>query len=277
MARIRSLKPEFWTDSKLVRLSRDARLFYAGTWNFALCDNGHLPDDPDQLKMQIFPADDDVEVDDLINELVNAGRLVRLSTADGASFLQVKHLARHNKTDARWSPRCPACKASIAEPPANSPNHEETPATTTKLPETPSTTPQGSKGLDCLKDSSAPPPVDDATGPGVVLELVQPSPKLSPDEVRAKDFEVFWAVYPRKDDRKKSLAAYLKARKSVSAEVLLEAATRFAALVRQERRAKQHIPLGTSWLNGERWNDEAIATAGPPDLDSVRGPRFEGA
>lgn len=277
MARIRSMKPEFWTDSKMVRHSRDARLFYAGTWNFAMCDNGHLPDDPDQLKMQIFPADDDVKVADLIGELVESGRLLRLRTADGGSFLQIKTLAHHNKLDARWSPRCPACKATLAEPPANSPNHAETPETTTTLPDTPATTPQGSIGLDSLKDLSAPLPVADATSEPSLLTLVPSLPKKRPEERYAEDFPAFWEIYPRKDARQKSLVAYVKARKTQSAESLLEAVSRLAALTKRERTAKQHIPLGSSWLNGERWTDEAIAAARPPDPEAVRGPRFEGA
>ncbi len=278
MARIRSLKPEFWTDSKLVRLSRDARLFYAGTWNFAFCDNGHLPDDADQLKMQIFPADDDVVAADLIEELVGAGRLVRLRTSDGSSFLQVKRLAQHNKTDARWSPRCPACKSVLAEAPAESPDHNQTPETPPKLPETPATTPQGSKGLDCSKDMSASLPVADATDDTpTLLTLVPSPPKRTPQERHAEEFAAFWAVYPRKDARRVALNAYVNARKTQSAEALLDAATRLAALTQRERTTKKHIPMGATWLNGERWNDEAIAEMRRPDPAMVRGPRFEGA
>ena len=36
MARIRSIKPEFWDDRKLAkRASRDARLLYIALWNLA--------------------------------------------------------------------------------------------------------------------------------------------------------------------------------------------------------------------------------------------------
>ena len=35
MARIRTIKPQFWDDLKIGRLSRDARLLYIGLWNFA--------------------------------------------------------------------------------------------------------------------------------------------------------------------------------------------------------------------------------------------------
>ena len=37
MARIRTIKPEFWTDEKVVTLPFEARLLFIGMWNF--CDD----------------------------------------------------------------------------------------------------------------------------------------------------------------------------------------------------------------------------------------------
>lgn len=110
MARMRYVKPEFWTDSRMVQLSRDARLLYIGTWNFALCDKGHLEDDPLRLKLQIFPMDD-VDVAALLGELMAAGRIVRVTDGE-SSWLWIKRLEPHQKVEARWKPRCPACNAS---------------------------------------------------------------------------------------------------------------------------------------------------------------------
>jgi hypothetical protein len=193
MARIRSLKPEFWTDSKLVRLSRDARLFYAGTWNFAMCDNGHLPDDTDQLKMQIFPADDDVSVDKLVEELVGSGRLLRLWSDDGRTFLQIKKLADHQKLEKRWSPRCQACQATLVPPPPeSSPKLPETLPTPTNLPETPATSPQGGIGKDSLKASPSPKGEKASEEPLAVLQLV-PEPASTGRKTNAYSaaFEAF--------------------------------------------------------------------------------------
>ena len=110
MARMRYVKPEFWTDSRMVGISRDARLLYIGTWNFALCDKGHLEDDMLRLKMQVFPADN-VDVTALMAELMAAGRIVRVTNGQ-SSWLWIKRLEPHQKTEARWKPRCPACNAS---------------------------------------------------------------------------------------------------------------------------------------------------------------------
>lgn len=56
MARIRTIKPLFWDDLKIGRLSRDARLLYIGLWNFA-DDLGVVIADPVWLKSKIFPYD----------------------------------------------------------------------------------------------------------------------------------------------------------------------------------------------------------------------------
>lgn len=56
MARNRMIKPQFWDDSKIAKISRDARLLYIGMWNF--CDDlGVIRADMVWLKSKIFPFD----------------------------------------------------------------------------------------------------------------------------------------------------------------------------------------------------------------------------
>jgi hypothetical protein len=125
VARIRTIKPEFWTDGDVMDLSPFARLLFIGSWNFAMCDFGHVADDPRRLKMQVLPSDD-VDGVALVDELVNAGRMVRV-TVDGRSFLHIKRFTDHQKTEKRWTPRCPVCAET--KPPTNSPNLSRTPPT----------------------------------------------------------------------------------------------------------------------------------------------------
>lgn len=135
MPRIRTIKPEFWTDGNMVTLTPWARLFYIGTWNFAFCDQGHLPDDAMALKLRILPADP-VDAHALVDELVSSGRIVRRRLLDGRSYLLILRFAEHQKLDARWSPRCPYCAAEPkgfvevtaepTEPPVNSSEYART-------------------------------------------------------------------------------------------------------------------------------------------------------
>lgn len=107
MPRIRSIKPEFWTDGAIISLPYEARLFYIGMWNFA-CDRGHLSDDPLGLKLKILPADM-VNGAELVQQLVDAGRVERVALPDGRSFLSIPRFNDHQRIDTRWNSRCGLC------------------------------------------------------------------------------------------------------------------------------------------------------------------------
>lgn len=127
MPRIRTIKPDFWSDRRMVKLSAYARLFYMGMWNFALCDRGHLPDDAEELKLKILPADD-VDPDALLAELIEADRVRRYTTPDGETFLWAWKLGQHQKIDGRWQPRCPYCALDISpDSPPPRPDSREAP------------------------------------------------------------------------------------------------------------------------------------------------------
>lgn len=103
MARIRSLKPEFFTDSQMVALSPYARLLYQGMW----CHGdewGVLEDDPVQLKMRILPVDP-VNAEELLDELIKAGRVRRARTCSDKSVLVVVRFRDHQRPDGRLEPR----------------------------------------------------------------------------------------------------------------------------------------------------------------------------
>lgn len=92
MARIRSIKVEFWAHEGLSRVSRDARLFFIGLWNFA-DDAGRARAHPSVLKGQIFPYDE-IDVVPLLCELEEGG-FVRRYVVDGQAFLCIPGWARH--------------------------------------------------------------------------------------------------------------------------------------------------------------------------------------
>jgi hypothetical protein len=92
MARIRTIKPLFWTDEKIVELSMPARLFFIGLWNFA-DDNGNQPYSVRRLKMQIFPADT-IDCAPLIDELLRF-RLITLYEASSKTYLHINGFAKH--------------------------------------------------------------------------------------------------------------------------------------------------------------------------------------
>jgi hypothetical protein len=101
MPRIRTIKPEFATDEKLARVSRDARL------TFVLCitqadDDGLLPGNSRQLLASLFPLDESMTaqiLDYFVRELVEAGRLRWRETVDGSPILEIVQWARHQRVD----------------------------------------------------------------------------------------------------------------------------------------------------------------------------------
>jgi hypothetical protein len=100
MARIRTIKPEFWTSEQIAECSPNARLMFIGLWNF--CDDyGRHPASAKRLKMEVFPADS-IEVRPLVKELLVAGLIEEYET-EGQSFWQVTGWGKHQKIDSPTS------------------------------------------------------------------------------------------------------------------------------------------------------------------------------
>lgn len=104
MARIRTIKPEFWTDEKIIQLSPFARLLFLGMWNYA-DDHGGIESSEPQLKMRILPADP-VDVHDLLKELLAHGLLIEYSVND-ARYYHIKNFPKHQKINRPSNPRVP--------------------------------------------------------------------------------------------------------------------------------------------------------------------------
>jgi hypothetical protein len=89
MARIRSIKPEFWTSEQVMDVSIPARCLFIGMWNF--CDDAGIhPASEKSLKAKVFPGDDltSTDVRRMIDELISVGLLVEYRV-DDEPFWQV--------------------------------------------------------------------------------------------------------------------------------------------------------------------------------------------
>jgi hypothetical protein len=231
MARIRTIKPDFWTDGTMVKLSPFARLLYIGMWNFTMCDHGHVADDSMKLKLQILPMDP-VNIDELLAEIVDAGRVTRIVDADGRSYLHIKRFEDHQKIDPRWKTRCSACSQKDSLKPA------ETPVSLGELPDTPSNSQQLTLGRD---------------GKGWEGKKTSSSPAAP-----SKEFATFWDAYPKKISKQAALKAWNKAAKTADPADIIAGARRYAALVKGSE--PQFIKGPDGWLNAGRWEDEAVTT-----------------
>lgn len=90
MARIRTVKPEFFTSEQVADCSPTARLLFIGMWCF--CDDGGVhPASVKRLKMEVFPADsmNEKQIIGYVDELIKSELLTEFVGDDGKSYWQV--------------------------------------------------------------------------------------------------------------------------------------------------------------------------------------------
>jgi hypothetical protein len=108
VARIRSIKPEFFTSETLARVPKSARLTFIGLWTY-VDDNGVGPDNFRLITAALYPLEEDVSgtLADVIEELrtlENVGVIQRYSVA-GKRFLFIKSWDEHQKISHPAKPR----------------------------------------------------------------------------------------------------------------------------------------------------------------------------
>lgn len=105
MARIRTIKPQFWFDEDLGSVPREARLLYIGLWNMS-DDQGVFEWRPMQIKAQIFPYDSDITPADIakwMSELEKIGNLKPFENG-GHKFGYIPTFLKHQeiKNPSKW-------------------------------------------------------------------------------------------------------------------------------------------------------------------------------
>ena len=115
--RIRTIKPEFWTDGKVSSLSYLARLLFIGLWNHA-DDDGRFKSDPRILKGFLFPVDDKTKVADIHGALteLSLSALVFLTEIDGEQYGCCPNFKKHQKINRPTPSRLPEVTESSVSP-----------------------------------------------------------------------------------------------------------------------------------------------------------------
>ena len=101
MARLRTIKPSFFTNEDLVTVDPLGRLLFIGLWCWADRE-GRLEDRPARLKIQIMPADD-CDVVDLLDQLERTGFIARYEV-EGARYIHVVNFHKHQRPHVKESP-----------------------------------------------------------------------------------------------------------------------------------------------------------------------------
>lgn len=110
MPRIRTIKPEIWSDEKISRLEPLTRLVFVGLISIA-DDRGRLVDNLKSLDGQLFPSTDDSCLEAL-QTLASLGRIERYTSGSEQPLIQITNWHKHQKVDkpSRYSlPAPPGC------------------------------------------------------------------------------------------------------------------------------------------------------------------------
>lgn len=98
MARIRTIKPSFFTDEDVAGFSLAERLTFIGLWTY-VDDEGRGKDNPSLIKAALWPLDDKVtpnKVNGYLEGLARSGRICRYEV-DGRRFLSVPNFRKHQR------------------------------------------------------------------------------------------------------------------------------------------------------------------------------------
>jgi len=116
MARIRTIKPEFWTSGQIMECSPMTRLMFIGLWNFA-DDKGRMTASPKKIRAQIFPSDEvTVENINIMLSELSKNDLITLYEVDNIEYLQIDGWSKHQRIDKPQPSKIPDIHGVIDEP-----------------------------------------------------------------------------------------------------------------------------------------------------------------
>jgi hypothetical protein len=255
MARIRSIKPEFWRSEAIARLPIRTRLTFIGLWSY-VDDNGVGRDIDKLVAAELYPLEDDpretlARVRGDLARLAEEGRITRYTVA-GKPYLSITNWDEHQRIDKANKPRYPGPDDPAAEPaPPLTCDDAESRGTLAE----PSRNPRGTL--------AEPPRLEQGNrGAGEQGAEDRTTLRSEPD-----GFAEWYDAYPLHKSRARAAKAYGQARRKVDPQTLLDAARRFAA---DPTRQRTYTPYPASWLNDGRWDDEGPARPQPASRSEQR-------
>lgn len=234
MARIRSIKPEFWDSPSTAKAGPWARLLYLAMWNWA--DDWGIGDaSASRLRAFAFPNDEVSAADypRLVAEVHSAYGVVFFEHL-GRRYFTIPTFGTHQRTEKKAKPREDLIAA--AENACNDGRYQPNLPLASESP---------------TLDADSPSPEVGSRNRG---SRNRGTGEVVPRERGDSDFDEFWAAYPRKVAKGQARKAWTAAAKTTPARTIVVAAINFADWSAKED--PNFIPYPATWLNGERWNDE---------------------
>jgi hypothetical protein len=246
VARIRSIKPEFFTSEAIAALELSARLTFIGLWTY-VDDNGVGLDNELLITAAIWPLETDnletlARTREDIASLSRAGLVSRYRDSR-KGYLHVTSWAEHQKVDHPRKPRYPLPGEAIEIKALASAN--------------------GSVDHTLATDSrQTREDVDPEQGSGIRDQGNPPSPPAGGKRVGRQDYDYdtdpvfghFWSVFPKKKGKPAAYAAWQKAmQRGADPNLIIKAAECYRD---DPSRKPEMTKYAQGWLNDERYNDE---------------------
>lgn len=271
MARIRTIKPEFWSSPVMAGLDPWVRLLYIAMWNWA-DDSGRGTAIPKELGSFAFPNDDDISAADVRRMLGGVRRAfgVVFYEVDGRPYYYIPTWDKHQKIDKRSLPRYPGPEQGT---PWNPDPNDDTfnPADQRKQ--------LGSAGSTGDSAGSAEDPPSTPGDPGAgsrnrgtgevgtgeqntstsQATQIRPAAKCPASYDDDAKFLEFWSVFPRRDGKAPAFKTWQTVTKTADPDVIIAGARRYAARERARGTRNEKIKMAQGWLNDRRWEDEPVA------------------
>lgn len=239
MARIRTIKPEFWTSEQVMDCEPVTRLLFIGLWNF-VDDFGRAPIAPRTIKAQVMPGDNFTgeDIQAMLVQLQSIG-LIKFYSADGKDFFEITGWSKHQKIDNPSKYKvCPT------------PTSDESQSIAIPSDESPKIVLEGKgKGKRPGKEESIQ-PVAEATRPVI------------------SRFDDFWKEYPKREGdnprkpAEKKFNALVKT--GVDPELIIAGARQASSAARTRGDyGSRFIPQAIKWLNDQRFQDYAVFSCEP--------------
>ena len=228
MARIRTIKPEFFTSEDIVSLSPLARLLYIALW----CEadkEGRLVWKPLTFKLRYLPGDS-CDINELCNEIVERG-LVKLY---GQGLAYIPSFAAHQHINPRESA-------------SQLPDHQEQPRVGTRQPRV---------STGAVLDLHPQVGREGKGKEGITARVGDAEPPAG--------FASFWETWPtndRKQAKGKCLDAWKKASAEREAALVINHVSSMKNSREWQKNGGEFIPAPLVYLNQKRW--EGAETSAP--------------
>lgn len=234
MARARNIKPSFFKNELLGEADPLLGLLFISLWTLA-DKAGRLEDRPLRIKAETFPYRENININGYLTQLVSMGFIDRY-LVDGVAIIQVINFSKHQ------SPHSTEKTSELPCKPIDSP-------ITVKQPLDNESTNVDSNINVLIPDLLIP----DSFNP--ITPLSDRKKKITTYD-DYPEFLEFWAMYPRKDDKKKSFEAWKKNNPPI--DQVINALSWQIVSDQWTKNNGQFIPLGETYINGARWEAEPI-------------------